>query len=60
MVSQSTEWISMEIHFKNRNVRIVKALIYLFVVTVVAVTLACYYSLVWTPEASKLRGRVYP
>lgn len=50
----------MEIHFKNRNVRIVTALIYLFVVTVVAVTLACYYSLVWTPEASKLRGMVYP
>ena len=50
----------MEIHFKDRKVRMVTALVYLFVVTVSAVVLASYYCLVWTPEASKLRGRVYP
>lgn len=50
----------MEIHFKHRNVRIVTALIYLFVVTVAAVVLAFYYSLAWIPEGTKLKGKVYP
>ena len=50
----------MEIHFKNRKVRIVTALVYLFVVTVAAIVLAFYYCLAWTPEGTKLKGKVYP